>query len=267
MSAVDDDVGVVEDDDSDEDEDDDDDDGDDAEDDDDDGSGTSDNIGFEEDNNDDDSGDDEQEIDDDGDDDDTDDDEDDIGDVNDVDGGGDDDGGGPDNGFADDVLDAAVDDGSNVGGDDDDSGDSDDGVVDDDADMNVGADDGGRAWFELLVLQLAALCAKLQRGNCGVGSVIHAAAALLFDEDNATADDGDTTDAGDNELVDVDADTFSGSIDESSENLVFVPSLHLAHEKRQLGFLCSHLSHFHRLLTEGSFIIFKVGDSRLFGVR
>ena len=139
-------------------------------------------------------------------------------------------------------------------------------MFDDDADTNVGAssgaDDGGTA------------CAKLQRCNGGVGDIIHSAAAASFlavdddddddDEDGATADaaenddnatgaddDVDATDASDNEPVDSDADTNSGSVDASSENLVFVPSLHSAHEKRELGFSCSHLSHFHWLLTEG----------------
>ena len=124
------------------------------------------------------------------------------------------------------------------------------------------------------------LCAKLQRCNDGVGDIIHSAAAASFladgdDEDGATADaaenydnatgaddDVDATDASDNEPVDSDADTNSGSVDASSENLVFVPSLHSAQEKRELGFSCSHLSHFHWLLTEGSFIIFKVSESR-----
>ena len=149
-------------------------------------------------------------------------------------------------------------------------------MFDDDADTNVGAssgaDDGGTA------------CAKLQRCNGGVGDIIHSAAAASFlaaadddddDEDGATADaaenddnatgaddDVDATDASDNEPVDSDADTNSGSVDASSENLVFVPSLHSAHEKRELGFSCSHLSHFQWLLIEGSSIISKVSESR-----
>ena len=61
-----------------------------------------------------------------------------------------------------------------------------------------------------------------------------AAAAAAADDDDAVevTDDVDATDASDNEPVDSDADTNSGSVDASSENLVFVPSLHSAHEKR-----------------------------------